>query len=71
MQSAPTATRSRRFRRADGVNPALYEKLAYHPLRDFVPVAMMIKFPSGDCTPSVPRRNVAELIGLARPNQER
>jgi tripartite-type tricarboxylate transporter receptor subunit TctC len=27
-------------------NPALYEKLAYQPLRDFIPVAMMIRFPS-------------------------
>ena len=36
-------------------NPALYEKLAYQPLRDFIPVAMMIRF-----------RNVAELIALAK-----
>src|SRR6266540_3461361 len=28
------------------INPALYEKNPYHPLRDFVPVAMMIRFPS-------------------------
>jgi len=49
------------------VNPALYEKLAYHPLRDFVPVAMMIKFPSMlTAHPSVPVRNVAELIALAK-----
>jgi tripartite-type tricarboxylate transporter receptor subunit TctC len=27
-------------------NPALYEKLAYQPLRDFIPVAMMIRYPS-------------------------
>lgn len=49
------------------INPALYEKLAYHPLRDFVPVAMMIKFPSMlTAHPSVPARNVAELIALAK-----
>ena len=49
------------------VNPALYEKLAYLPLRDFVPVAMMIKFPSMlTAHPSVPIRNVAELIALAK-----
>jgi tripartite-type tricarboxylate transporter receptor subunit TctC len=49
------------------INPALYEKLAYHPLRDFVPVAMMIKFPSMlTANPSVPVRNVAELIALAK-----
>ena len=49
------------------INPALYEKLAYHPLRDFVPVAMMIKFPSMlTAHPSVPARSVAELIALAK-----
>jgi tripartite-type tricarboxylate transporter receptor subunit TctC len=49
------------------INPALYEKLAYHPLRDFVPVAMMIKFPSMlTANPSVPVHNVAELIALAK-----
>ncbi len=49
------------------VNPALYEKLAYLPLRDFVPVAMMIKFPSMlTAHPSVGVRNVADLIALAK-----
>jgi len=49
------------------VNPALYEKLAYHPLRDFIPVAMMIRYPSLlTAHPSVPIRNVAELIALAK-----
>jgi len=49
------------------INPALYEKLAYQPLRDFVPVAMMIKFPSMlTAHPSVPARSVAELIALAK-----
>ena len=49
------------------INPALYEKLAYHPLRDFVPVAMMIKFPSMlTAHPSIGVRNVAELIALAK-----
>lgn len=49
------------------VNPALYEKLAYRPLRDFVPVAMMNRFPSLLVAhPSVPIKNVAELIALAK-----
>ena len=48
-------------------NPALYEKLAYQPLRDFVPVAMMIRYPSMLIAhPSVGIRNVAELIALAK-----
>ena len=48
-------------------NPALYEKLAYQPLRDFVPVAMMIRYPSMLIAhPGVGVRNVAELIALAK-----
>jgi tripartite-type tricarboxylate transporter receptor subunit TctC len=48
-------------------NPALYEKLAYQPLRDFIPVAMMIRFPSMLIAhPAVGVRNVAELIALAK-----
>jgi tripartite-type tricarboxylate transporter receptor subunit TctC len=49
------------------INPALYEKLAYHPLRDFVPVAMMIKFPSMlTAHPSTGLRSVADLIAQAK-----
>jgi len=48
-------------------NPALYEKLPYQPLRDFVPVATMVRFPGMLVAhPSVPARNVAELIALAK-----
>ena len=48
-------------------NPALYEKLAYQPLRDFIPVAMMIRFPSMLIAhPAVGIRNVAELIAFAK-----
>src|SRR5262244_1446445 len=49
------------------VNPWLYERLAYHPLRDFVPVATMVRFPGMlAANPDVPVRNVAELIALAK-----
>ena len=49
------------------VNPSLYEKLAYAPLRDFVPVANMVRFPGMLAVhPSVPARSVAELIALAK-----
>ena len=49
------------------INPALYEKNPYHPLRDFVPVAMMVRFPSMLIAhPSVPVKTVAELIALAK-----
>src|SRR5262245_54195147 len=50
-------------------NPALYDKLPYQPLRDFIPAAMMIKFPSMlTANPSVPVRNVADLIAYAKAN---
>ncbi|HEY6242079.1 MAG TPA: tripartite tricarboxylate transporter substrate binding protein [Burkholderiales bacterium] len=49
------------------INPALYEKLAYQPLRDFVPVAMMIKFPSMlTAHPSTGLHSVADLIAQAK-----
>jgi tripartite-type tricarboxylate transporter receptor subunit TctC len=49
------------------INPVLYEKNPYHPLRDFLPVAQMIKFPSMlTANPSVPAKSVAELIALAK-----
>ena len=49
------------------VNPALYPKLPYAPLRDFVPVATMVRFPGMLAIhPSVPARSVSELIALAK-----
>ena len=68
MQSAPDGYTIAAI--SDGptvINPALYEKLAYHPLRDFVPVAMMIKFPSMlTAHPSTGLRTVADLIAYAK-----
>ena len=68
MQSAPDGYTIAAI--SDGptvINPILYEKNPYHPLRDFVPVAMMIKFPSLlTAHPAVGVRNVAELIALAK-----
>lgn len=49
------------------VNPWLYDKLPYNPVRDFIPVATMVKFPGLLAVhPSVPARSVAELIALAK-----
>jgi tripartite-type tricarboxylate transporter receptor subunit TctC len=49
------------------VNPSLYDKLAYQPLRDFIPVAMMNRYPSLlVANPSVPVKTVAEMIALAK-----
>ncbi|MPZ56244.1 MAG: tripartite tricarboxylate transporter substrate binding protein [Rhizobiales bacterium] len=49
------------------VNPSLYEKLPYQPLRDFQAVAGMVKFPGMVAVhPSVPVKTIAELIALAK-----
>ncbi len=49
------------------VNPSLYAKLAYDPLRDFVPVTTLVRFPGMLAVhPSVPVRNIADIIALAK-----
>jgi tripartite-type tricarboxylate transporter receptor subunit TctC len=49
------------------VNPWLYDKLPYSALRDFMPVATLVRFPGMLAAhPSLPARNVAELIALAK-----
>ena len=54
------------------INPHLYAKLPYNTLRDFTPIANMINFPLMLVAhPSLPVKNVKELIALAkaRPNE--
>jgi tripartite-type tricarboxylate transporter receptor subunit TctC len=49
------------------VNPSLYEKLPYDPVKDFAPVTNMVMFPLLLVThPSLPAKNVRELIALAK-----
>jgi tripartite-type tricarboxylate transporter receptor subunit TctC len=49
------------------VNPWIYDKLPYQALRDFVPVATLVRFPGMLAVhPSVPVKSVAELIALAK-----
>ena len=49
------------------VNPALYAKLPYDPLRDFAPVTLIASAPYVLLVPSsLPAHNVRELIALAR-----
>ena len=49
------------------VNPSLYRKLAYDPLRDFVPVTQVTGTPFMFVVhPSLPARSVKEFIALAR-----
>ena len=49
------------------VNPSLFRKLTYDSLKDIAPISMIAVFPSFVVThPSLPVRNVKELIALAR-----
>jgi tripartite-type tricarboxylate transporter receptor subunit TctC len=47
------------------ISPALYAKVAYDPVRDFSPVSLVSQFFNAlSVHPSVPARNVKELIAL-------
>lgn len=49
------------------VNPALYPKLSYDPLRDFAPVTLVASQPYALVVPpSLPATNARELVALAR-----
>lgn len=54
------------------VNPSLYEKLPYDPIRDFAPITLVAMVPSMlVVNPSLPVKSVKELIAFAksRPGQ--
>ena len=49
------------------INPALYPKLPYHPVRDLVPVTLVAQLPFILVAhPSVEAKTVGELVALAR-----
>ena len=49
------------------INPSMYLKLPYDPVRDFTPIGRMVDFPLLLVThPSVPANSVAEFIALAK-----
>lgn len=51
------------------VNPSLYKKLNYDPIKDFAPVSMSVRSPFILVVhPSVQARTVAELVAYARAN---
>lgn len=48
-------------------NPYLYKQLAYDPIKDFAPISRVANTPALLVThPSVPAKNMAELIALAK-----
>ena len=54
---------------ANAINASLYEKLPYNFLRDYAPVAPLIRFPNAMVVnPSVPAKTVAEFIAYAKAN---
>ena len=49
------------------MGPWLYKSLSYDPLKDFVPIGMLVEAPSVlVVNPKLPAKNVAELIALAK-----
>ena len=51
------------------VNPVVYAKLPYDPLRDFVPISMVGSFPLVlVVNPAVPANSVSELVAYAKAN---
>ena len=49
------------------VNPTLYRKLAYDPIKDFQPISLLAKVPNIMVVhPSVPAKSVQQLIALAK-----
>jgi tripartite-type tricarboxylate transporter receptor subunit TctC len=54
------------------INPAMYKKMPYDALRDFAPISQAVSLPNVIVShPSVPAKNVKELVALAksRPGQ--
>lgn len=53
------------------VNPALYPRLSYDPIRDFEPVSLVARTPLILLThPSVPAKSMTELIRLAKAKRD-
>ena len=54
---------------AMGVNPTLYKKIAYDPVKDFEPIAMMAHLPFILCVNNdLPVKTVAEFVAYAKAN---
>ena len=54
------------------INPAVYTKLPYDPLRDFVPVSMMASFPLFlVVSPTLPVKSVPDLVAYAKAHPDK
>jgi tripartite-type tricarboxylate transporter receptor subunit TctC len=54
------------------INPAVYTKLPYDPLRDFVPVSMMASFPLFlVVSPNLPVKSVPDLVAYAKAHPDK
>ena len=53
------------------ISPAVYQKLAFDPVKDFLPISMVSSYPFVLVShPSLPVKNVKELIALAKAKPE-
>ena len=51
------------------INASLYKSLPYDPVKDFVPITLIVRLPNMlVVNPDVPAKNVAELIALLKAN---
>ena len=56
----------------NAVNPALYRKIAYDPVKDFEPIVLMVATPNLlVVNPGVPAKSIKELIALAKAEPKR
>ena len=54
------------------INPHLYAKLPYDPLRDFSPITPVVSYVNVlVCNPNVPVKTVAELVAYAKANPDK
>ena len=72
MRSAPDGYTLMIASASHAINPTLYRKVNYDPIRDFQPITLAISFPFVIAThPAVPVRSVKELIANAKANPGR
>ena len=54
------------------INPSMYGKIGYDPVKDFAPISLVAASPNVVTVhPSVPAKNLKELIDLVKANPER